>query len=188
MTNFDKRAVFLEGERIALRTFTAEDVSASYLEWMNDQAVTRYMDSGTFPVTRQDLVLFYETVAKASNQMLLAIILGSSGLHIGNIKIGPINWTHSKATIGIMIGDKGCWGKGYATEAVGLVVEHAFSSMNLNRLELGVCSENIGAIRSYEKAGFRIEGRFRKSGFYDGRFIDGIWMGMLRQDWCKKKQ
>jgi RimJ/RimL family protein N-acetyltransferase len=83
---------------------------------------------------------------------------------------------------GIGIGVTSMWGKGYGTEATRLLVRHAFQTLNLNRVGLEVYEFNQGAIRCYEKAGFRIEGRLRQSYFADGRYWDTVVMGILREE------
>ncbi len=81
-----------------------------------------------------------------------------------------------------MIGDKSFWNQGYGTESVCLLVQHGFDSLNLNRIFLHVFETNPRAIRAYEKAGFKLEGRERQAEFKDGRYIDVLRMSKLRDD------
>jgi RimJ/RimL family protein N-acetyltransferase len=95
-------------------------------------------------------------------------------MHVGNIKIGKIDSFHMHAEVGIMIGEKGCWGKGYGTEAIGLVLKYAFNELCLNKLTAGMYSENVGAFKSFVNNGFRKVGVFRKHVLFKGRYIDMI--------------
>jgi RimJ/RimL family protein N-acetyltransferase len=85
--------------------------------------------------------------------------------------------------LGIFIGDKRYWNKGYGTEVMRLLLRHGFSTLNLNRVFLRVFETNPRAIRSYEKAGFVFEGRMRQAEFIDGKYCDVILMSVLRSEW-----
>lgn len=179
---------FLIGSRIYLRPLEREDLHEEYLQWLNDPRVNRYLETGIFPTTREKLTRYYEQIANSPDQVILAIIEKKEGKHIGNVKLGPIYWVHRKAIFGILIGDERFWGQGIATETTHLMVEYAFSRLNLNKIELGVYAEHKAAIRCYEAVGFRIEGCFRESLFHEGKYKDSLWMGLLRSDYCRAKR
>jgi RimJ/RimL family protein N-acetyltransferase len=98
-----------------------------------------------------------------------------------------IDWRSRKAEIGIMIGDKRYWNKGYGTEAMRLILQHGFETLNLHRLYLRVFSDNSRAVRTYEKAGFVLEARMRETNFDNGRYRDDLMMSMLRPEWDAAK-
>ena len=83
----------------------------------------------------------------------------------------------------ITIGETDAWGHGYGTEAARLMLWLAFERIGLHRVGLSVFAFNERAIRSYEKAGFRVEGRLREAIARDGRYWDEIQMGVLRDEW-----
>lgn len=178
---------FVQGSRVCLRPLEREDLNARYLSWLNDPEVTRYMETGTFPTTAQDLEKFYDDVTESRNQVILAVADKKSGQHIGNVKLGPIHWVHRCATFGIMIGDKKFWGRGAGLEATRLMVEYGFDRLNLRRIDLGVFAEHDAAVRCYEKVGFKVEGRMRESLFRDGKYVDRLWMGLLRSEYKSLK-
>lgn len=101
---------------------------------------------------------------------------------IGEITLS-VNWVDSNAWVGIIIGERDCWGKGYGTDAMRVLLAYAFTELNLFRVTLGVHAYNPRAIRSYEKAGFKIEGVMRGETFREGRRTDGLYMGILREEW-----
>lgn len=179
---------FIVGNKIYLRPLEPEDLNERYLSWLNNPEVNRYLESGTFPYTKDKLEKFYEQVSNSPDQVILAIADRKTDHHIGNVKFGPINWVHRKATLGILIGDKKFWGKGISAEATRLMVEYGFFRLNLRRIELGVYAEHGAAIRSYEQVGFKVEGRFRKSAFHEGQYKDCLWMGLLREEYKGHKQ
>jgi len=174
---------FIVGSRIYLRPLERDDLSEKYLGWLNDLEISRYLESGIFPYTRDELEKFYEQATTSLDQVILAIVDKERDQHIGNVKLGPINWVHRKATFGILLGEKEFWGKGIGTEATRLMVEYGFFRLNLRRIELGVYAEHEAAMHSYEKVGFRVEGRFRESSFHEGQYKDGLWMSLLRSEY-----
>jgi RimJ/RimL family protein N-acetyltransferase len=105
---------------------------------------------------------------------------------IGEITLS-VNWVESNAWVGIIIGERDCWGKGYGTDAMRLVLAYAFMELNLSRVTLGVHAYNPRAIRSYEKAGFKIEGAMRGETLREGRRTDGLYMGILRDEWLAQQ-
>lgn len=163
-----------------MRPLQRADLTERYLGWLNDPEVTRYLETGTFPTTMHDLEKFYEEVAASRNQVIFAIVERSGNQHIGNVKLGPINWVHRRATFGMLIGDKEFWGAGIGQEATRMAVEYGFNRLNLHRIDLGVFADHVAAVRCYEKVGFRVEGRFREDLFLDGEYKDRLWMGLLR--------
>jgi len=94
-----------------------------------------------------------------------------------------VNLIHKDAMVGIGIGDRDFWGKGYGTDAMRLCLQYAFTELNLHRVSLGLHEYNPRALRSYEKAGFRLEGRTRKDLAREGTRFDSFWMGILREEW-----
>ena len=120
--------------------------------------------------------------------ILLAIVIKSDQRHIGNIKLGSINWIHRLADMGILIGEKDCWGKGYATEAIRLVAGYAFEILNLHKLVAGVYSMNEGSSRAFLKAGFMREGAFKEHYFCEGRYVDSEMLGLLAPRYVAKSR
>ena len=104
---------------------------------------------------------------------------------IGFVGLFGVAWIHGDAWVGIGIGERDAWGKGYGTDAMRLILKFAFTELNLHRVTLGVFAYNTRAIRSYEKAGFILEGTEREALHRDGSHADGLYMGILREDWKK---
>ena len=178
---------FVRGSHVYLRPLEREDLTERYLGWLNDPEVTRYMETGIFPSTRQDLETFYQGIIGSKDQVILALLENKSDQHIGNVKLGPIHWVHRRTTFGILIGDKDFWGKGLGEEATRLTVEYGFRRLNLRRIDLGVFADHESAVRCYEKVGFKIEGRLRQDLFCDGEYKDRLWMGLLRSEYVPAK-
>jgi len=177
------KSPFIVGKKIYLRPLGRDDLGDVYLSWLNDSAINRYLESGVFPSTRDGLEKYYEQVINSQNQVMLAIVEKETDKHIGNVKLGLINWVHRKATFGILVGEKEFWGRGFGSESTRLMVEYGFYRLNLNRIDLGVYLEHAGAVRAYEKVGFKVEGQLRQDLFHEGVFKDRLWMGLLRSEY-----
>jgi ribosomal-protein-alanine N-acetyltransferase len=173
----------LRGSKIYLRPLERSDLNATYLGWLNDAEVTRYLETGAFPTTMQDLEKFYQGVTGSRTEVIFAIADGKSHKHIGNVKLGPIDWVHHRAMFGIMIGEKDYWGKGMGEEVTRLIVEYAFSRLNLRRIGLVVFEEHEPAVRCYQKIGFKVEGCLREQMFHEGKYKNHLYMGLLRSEY-----
>ena len=174
---------FLSGKKVDLRPIRASDINPTYLSWLNDAEVTKHIETGQFPVSKQDLDAFYRHIKKSKTDVMFAIIERKTGLHIGNIKLGGINWVHRYADLGIMIGNKQYWGKGCGSEACTLLLEYAFNRLNLNKVFLGIYATFTSAIKAYQKAGFKIEGKLKNMLVIDGKYTDKVLMGILSSEY-----
>jgi len=179
---------FLIGERIYLRGVEKSDLSGEYFQWLNDYEVTRFLESGVFPNSQEAMEAYYQARVTSSNEVFLAIVLKENDRHIGNLKLGPVNWIHRFAELGILVGAKDCWNKGYGTEATVLLMDYAFKRLNLNKVTLGVIAENEAAVRVYERIGFVKEGRITEYYLIDGRYRDKIVMGLTAKQFYEKNQ
>lgn len=108
------------------------------------------MGSGRFPTTIEGLKEHIDFYNKSKDSILLGIFLEKTSKHIGNITLHQISWRDRHAEIGILIGDKKSRGKGYATEAIMLVAEHAFNKLNLRKLYTGMVKGNDASKRALE--------------------------------------
>jgi RimJ/RimL family protein N-acetyltransferase len=97
-----------------------------------------------------------------------------------------VNWPHRDAWLGIGIGDRADWSKGYGTEALRLALRYAFTELNLHRVSLTVLEGNARAVRAYEKAGFVLEGQAHQYSRYDGQWLGEVFMGVLKEDWERR--
>lgn len=97
------------------------------------------------------------------------------------------NWVHRDAWLAIGMGERDFWGKGYGTDGMRVLLRFAFQELQLHRVTLNTFGNNVRAIRSYEKAGFRHEGRVREAMLRDGQRIDFVQMGILRTEWLAQQ-
>ena len=178
-------SIFLENERIYMRTLSGEDDFREYEKWLNDQENTVYMGSGKFPVTVDSLKKYVENFAGNQNGMLLGIFLKGKDEHIGNITLQQINWKDRNGEVGVIIGDKEQWGKGYATDAIKLVAEHAFKKLNLHKIYAGVVDGNMGSKKAFKKVGFKEEAVLREHFYLNGEYQDCSRLGLLASEYVR---
>jgi RimJ/RimL family protein N-acetyltransferase len=107
---------------------------------------------------------------------------------IGFIGFDGLNWTDRDTYVAIGIGEPDFWSKGYGSDAMRLMLRYGFTQLNLHRISLTVFEQNPRGIRSYEKCGFKHEGRIREFLLRDGQRSDMLHMGILRQEWDQLEQ
>src|SRR5207302_903441 len=127
---------------------------------------------------------FVGSMLESSDSYLFAIIESGSGLHIGNIKVGPISTEHAYADVSYFIGERAYWGKGYATAAIIAATRFGFDALGLHRAQAGVYEGNVGSARALEKAGYVLEGRLRGKLRTAAGWEDHLWYGALRDQWA----
>ena len=131
------------GKNIILRTLELADCQEYYVNWLNDDETNQYLESRWSRHDINSVKNFVASINNSEHSYIFAIIQGTK--HIGNIKIGPIDYLYKFADIGYLIGEKSYWGKGYTTEAIGLILEFAFETLKLHRVEAGAYEQNIGS-------------------------------------------
>ena len=176
---------FIEGERIYLREVRLSDVNEDYYHWMNDPQVNGYLETRYIPQSVENIKGYVEKMDGNPDEIFLAICLKEDGQHIGNIKLGPINWIHRFADISLLIGEKSYWGQGIATEAIRILTDFAFNVLNLNKLKAGCYETNIGSAKAFTRGGFSQEGNLRNQWIVNGEYQDELVFGLCRGDWRK---
>jgi RimJ/RimL family protein N-acetyltransferase len=179
--------VFLEGRNIVLAPLSSDSDLSDYASWLNDQETTRYMESGNFPLSVDALKDYIDSLKNSSDAMLLGIFTKKSQKHIGNITLRQFDRRNSHAEIGVIIGDRESRGKGYATEAIRLLADHAFYQLNLHKVSSGMAKGNEGSKKAFEKAGFKVEGVLREHFYLDGTYLDCYRMGLLKSEYRRIK-
>lgn len=182
------RHPFLVSDRLYLRRIEEKDIEEDYFQWLNDQDITKWMRHGILPNSFESMKAFYSSQAMSKTDVVFAIVLKEKDSHIGNIGLHGINYLFRSVEIGIIIGEKSCWGEGYAAESISLLSRHCFNRLNLNRLAAGAVAANIGSIRAFEKAGFSREGVAKQAYFCDGEYHDCINLSLLHSDWLHRSK
>jgi RimJ/RimL family protein N-acetyltransferase len=172
---------YLIGSQIYLRAVEMSD-GPTIVPWINSPAVSRTILHRR-PLNLRAEEEFLERISKSENDLVLGIALKADDQLIGATAFHQIDLRNRHACFGLTIGIPEAWGKGYGTEATRLMVDHAFETMNLNRVWLQVFEYNVRAFRIYEKIGFKKEGVLRQENYREGRYWDTFVMAILRQEW-----
>ena len=170
----------IQGVQVRLRPLQERDLPTC-VEWMADYDVTRWLANVGEPPTLAEEQEWYDR-RRADPDSVMWAIETAEGRLVGNIEL-RLTPTARRAEMGIVVGDKAEWSKGYGTTTVRLVLRYAFKELELNRVELTTDEENHRAIRCYEKCGFVREGLLRQHRFVDGQFGNTLIMAVLREDW-----
>ncbi len=169
----------IHGERIFLAALNPENLSVAYQKWMKDSEILKYLANPDGNYELGNLKEFVANMNESASNQLLGIFLKEGGRHIGNVKIGNIHPKHRHADVGIIMGDKTLWGKGYATETIKLVIQHAFHTLKLHKLIAGMFAANPGSYKAFLKAGFQKVGCYREHYWIDGAYCDAYLLEIL---------
>ncbi|NGP45748.1 GNAT family N-acetyltransferase [Bacillaceae bacterium SIJ1] len=180
----------ITGKRVELRPVSLADFKRTY-KWRNDEEVAVMSAGEDFfrysHVSEEQLEDAFEKVIKMLDRrescQFSIYTKDEPALHIGSIGYRDLNPVSRCCTLGISIGERAYWSKGYGSDAVNSLLRYLFQSMNIERVQLDTWSGNTRAIRSYEKCGFTIEGRLRNNAYVNGAYYDTIVMGILRKEY-----
>ncbi|MEX2247483.1 MAG: GNAT family protein [Dehalococcoidia bacterium] len=172
----------IEGKIVNLRAREMTDL-ANFTRWINDTEVTRHLSMRYQMSLLAEEKWLSELVSQPMAYDRVAFSIDTKdGVHIGSLNYHIIVPEERKASLGIMIGEKEYWAKGYGTDAIVTLLRFGFDEMNLNRVELRVFADNARAIACYRKCGFVEEGRLRQDRFARGEYTDTHIMGILRDE------
>ena len=172
----------LDAERLYLRPLARGDCTPRYVAWLNDPQVNRFLETRYATQDLKAVEEFVEAVNHRGNEHLFGIFLQAGERHIGNIKVGPVNAHHRLGEISLFIGERDCWGQGYATDAIRTVSGFAFKSLGVRKLSAGMYAPNVGSYRAFLKAGYKEEARRPGHYLLGGEPCDILELGCRPED------
>lgn len=157
-----------------------KDISNKYLNWMNDKNIHKYTEQKYIKHTLNSIRKFVKEKNESKNQFLYGIFINRNNLkiHIGNIKLGPINFVHKRSPISYFIGEKKFFGKGYATQAIEKIINVA-KKKGLKKLTAGVYEMNAGSKIVLKKNNFKLEGKLKSQILHRGKRYDLYCYGKI---------
>lgn len=173
---------FFRGERVLLRGVEREDYIECMLRWTNDPEFNRYLSHGIRPTTKAMMERLYEDLLEKEN-VIFAMVDPVSEVTMGIIGLHQFNWHNRSAEYAVHVGERRFQGTGAAGEATQFVLRHAFETLNLHKVWLGVNEANTRAVAFYEKMGFLREGVLRSEIFRENRYFGSLRMSMLRDEY-----
>jgi RimJ/RimL family protein N-acetyltransferase len=170
--------VFISGDRVDLRVIEREDVP--FLQRSRNNPELRTPLVFTEPRTHEQMETFYEERIAEENGDAQLLVCEPDGDPVGVVNLYDVRHDHGEIAYWLV---PAAQGKGYATEAVSLLVEYAFETRGLHRVYAKAAAFNDDSRRLLERLGFSEEGRLREHLFLDGAYHDEVWYGLLREEW-----
>ena len=177
----------LRGQKTLLRAITREDLQRL---WQFNNDVEVELAGGGDPPIPQSLARLYaeyDTDTAKGGRDGAVFAIEADEKCIGQCALFNFNETAQTCELGITIGDKAYWGRGYGRDAIRCLLDYAFRLRNIRRVHLSVNGNNQRAIQAYKSCGFLEEGRLRAHVWNDGLYIDLVIMGLLREEWFESK-
>lgn len=176
----DRPMTILQTDRFTVREFMPED-APSLARHANNRKIWAFVrDQFPHPYSVENAEDFIRMINSHQPPNAFAIVVG--GEAVGGIGVHPQEDVYRySAEIGYWLGEP-FWGKGLMTDIVRGVVAEAFQRFNIWRIYAGVFSNNPASMRVLEKAGFQQEGIRRAATFKDGKVLDEVMYGLLKED------
>ena len=181
----------LKGELVRLSAVDPDELGKAFSRWNRDSEFMRFLDSSPTNLRSQKGLqksLEEDLEDPKSDRHWFTIRALADDKLLGDIDLFVHNWAGRDAFVGLGIGERDFWGRGYGTDVMRVILRYAFTEANLQRVTLTVFEYNPRAIRSYEKSGFRHEGRMRQVLNREGQRWDMVFMGILRDEWMKMQE
>ena len=173
----------IRGEKVFLRPAEREDL-ATFVRWFNDAETAHFLAQRS-PLSMPLEERWFENMlaghGKDSYHFVICRLEDEEP--IGTIGLFDVDHYNGGAGFGITIGDKALWGRGYGTDALNALVDFGFGQLRLERIWCHCYVYNQRGRRSYEKAGFQVEGTLRRAHYQDGVYHDVWILGLVRSDW-----
>lgn len=175
----------LDGARVRLRALEDRDVESLYAIF-SDEAVIQYWSSPAMT----DLIDAHSLLASIRKGFIerelfeWGIATRDTDEVVGTCTLYNLEETHRRADLGFAL-RRASWGKGFASEAIGLAIGFAFETLNLRRLEADADPDNTRSLAALERQGFRREGYLRERWHHLGELRDAVFLGLLRHEWVR---
>jgi RimJ/RimL family protein N-acetyltransferase len=156
-----------------------------FVRWFGDAETTRHLLlRAPFSLAMEERWFEQMVGAQGTTDYFFVVCRLADDEPIGTAGLHDLDFLNGSAEFGIMIGEKGEWNRGHGTDALRAICDFGFGELRLERIELQVYAGNVAARRSYEKAGFSLEGTLRHRHFTEGRYEDVLIMSFLRDEWA----
>jgi RimJ/RimL family protein N-acetyltransferase len=163
------------GAKVSLRPLEKDDLERS-LKWLTDPLVNKYLSHNFRDLTHEQEEKWFNYIKRSGQDIVFAIIDKEKGLHIGNCALHKINKKKQTAELGIVIGERKYWDRGYGTDVVKTLLSFAFDDLCLSNIRLNVYDYNKRAIKAYSRCGFKTIRILKNSHVYDGKYWDTLIM------------
>ncbi len=182
--NWGHALPLLTTDRLCLRSLTANDADGIFAVF-GDPEVIQYWSTPALPDVQAAALLIKEINESFVSRHLFqwGVCTHESSEIFGTCTLKHIDWPNRRVELGIAIG-RSAWGKGYGREALAGLLQFAFGTLNLHRLEADIDPANTRSIALFESLGFHREGLLRERWHIHGQILDTLMMGLLRHEWA----
>jgi ribosomal-protein-alanine N-acetyltransferase len=174
--------VEFQSDRLDFSPLVSEMVTQRYPDALNNPEINQYLETRH---EQQDIDSCRRYIAECNSDdssRLFGVFLRSDGSHIGNVRIGHINWLYKTAEISLVVLEQSCSGQGLGFEMVHAATNYAFRVLKLEKIEAGCMAANKASLRVFEKAGYKKEGLIRESIVLNGERVDYFLLGVLNSE------
>ena len=166
------KGIKIKGKCCSLVSFNLDLITDEYLSWLKDSAVNSYLLQPNKQITREIAFEYCRDLINSDNNIFLAILSTKGNMHIGNVRLGPIDSNSKVCKFSMMIGNTDFHGKGYGTKIVSACISYIFDEMKMNKFFVEVITDNNAAIRVFEKNGLVEEGILKQHFRIEGKYYD----------------
>ena len=171
----------IETERLRIIPFSEQHLTARYVGWLNDPDVVRYSDQRFRKHTVASCSEYWQSFAGAPNYFWAIVAREPELGHIGTMN-AYVDTIHSVADLGILIGERRVWGRGYGSEAWVGVCDYLLDEGGIRKVTAGTLSVNTAMLGVMRRAGMVEDGRRRRHSLFEGREVDAIHVALFRKD------
>lgn len=171
----------LQTDRLRIVPFTERHLTDRYVGWLNDPEVVRYSDQRFTEHTLESCHEYWRSFEDTPNHFWAVEAPDEDQPYIGTMT-AYVDIHHRVADVGILIGDRDVWGKGYGSEAFGTVARHLLLETDVRKVTAGTVEVNEGMLGIMEKVGMEEDGRRRRQAVVDGTEVDVVHGALFRED------
>jgi ribosomal-protein-alanine N-acetyltransferase len=171
----------IKTERLRIVPFSEVYLSPRYVSWLNDPEVVRYSEQRHKNHTLETCREYWQSFKDSPHFFWAITTIEGESEHIGNIS-AYIDEYNFNANVGILIGERGVWGKGYGLEAWMAVCHHLIHDLGIRKVAAGTLAVNKGMLRIMEKSGMVADGRWIRHCLVGGKEVDVVFAALFSNE------
>ncbi len=169
----------IETERLFIKPFSEKFLNEKYVGWLNDPDVVRFSEQRFTPHTLLSCRTYMEAFEGTPHYFWAILLKNEQQCHIGNI-YAMLDTNNRLADVGILLGEKKQWGKGYGSEVFKAVIDFLFQKTEVRKITAGTLAVNTGMLNIMKKAGMKEDGRRIRHYLNDGNEIDVVYAAIFK--------
>jgi RimJ/RimL family protein N-acetyltransferase len=177
-----------EGKLVRLRRLETSDASSFFPHW-NNYKLRQYLPT-PLPSSQEDMTEYIQSANESFSKrkgFTFGIETKENNKLVGIVNLVNVSWISHNAEVGVLaIFNPEGWDKGYGSDAMRVLLDMAFSVLNLHSVYLWVAGFNERAIKFYEKIGFMNTGKLREMAYRNGERYDVVTMDILRPEFVER--